>query len=256
MLDIVQFPCIPSNANYGYLIRDQATGTVAAIDSPDPDVIERELDARDWSLDLILNTHHHWDHVDGNPQLKARYGATVIGPEYEQRKIKKIDQTVRAGDTVAVGASTATVHHTPGHTLGHIVYHFEALSLAFVGDTLFAMGCGRLFEGTPAQMWQSLAMLRDWPEDTVIYCAHEYTQANARFALSVEPGNAALQQRAAEVDRLRADDQPTVPTTIALERATNPFLRPDSPEIQAAVDRQGADLAEVFGEVRRRKDAF
>lgn len=256
MLDIVQFPCIPSNANYGYLIRDQATGTVAAIDSPDPDVIERELDARGWTLDLILNTHHHWDHVDGNPQLKARTGCTVVGPDYERRKIKQIDRTVRDGDTVAVGESVASVLHTPGHTLGHIVYHFADLSLAFVGDTLFAMGCGRLFEGTPAQMWRSLARLRDWPDETVIYCAHEYTQANARFALTVEPDNAELQARAAEVDRLRADDQPTVPTTIGLERATNPFFRPDSPEIQAVVDRQGAELAEVFGEVRRRKDRF
>lgn len=256
MLEIVQFPCIPSNANYGYLIRDAATGTVAAIDSPDPDEIESELDARGWTLDLILNTHHHWDHVDGNPQLKKRYGCTVIGPEYERRKIKKIDQTVKQGDTVRVGESVANVHYTPGHTLGHIIYHFAGQSLAFVGDTLFSMGCGRLFEGTPQQMWGAMETLLTLPDDTLIYCAHEYTQANAKFALSVEPGNAALQARAAEVDRLRADDQPTVPTTLGLEKATNPFLRPHSAEIQAAVGREGAGLAEVFGEVRRRKDCF
>lgn len=256
MLEIVQFPCIPSNANYGYLVRDQASGTVAAIDSPDADMIERELDARGWTLDVILNTHHHWDHVDGNPQLKARYGCTVVGPSYEHRKIKGIDVQLSDGDTWALGESVATVLHTPGHTLGHIVYHFADDGLAFVGDTLFAMGCGRLFEGTPAQMWQSLKALRDWPDETVIYCAHEYTQANARFAVSVEPGNTDLQARAADVDALRAKDQPTVPTTIALEKATNPFLRPDSPEIQASVDRVGAELAEVFGAVRRAKDVF
>lgn len=256
MLEIVQFPCIPSNSNYGYLVRDHATGTVAAIDSPDPDMIERELDARGWNLDVILNTHHHWDHVDGNPQLKARYGCTVVGPSYERRKIKGIDVELSDGDSWALGESVAQVLHTPGHTLGHIVYYFADDGLAFVGDTLFAMGCGRLFEGTPAQMWGSLARLRDWPDDTVIYCAHEYTQANARFALSVEPGNQALQARAAEVDALRAEDKPTVPTTIARERATNPFMRPDSAEIQANVDRVGASLDEVFGEVRRRKDRF
>lgn len=256
MLDVIQFPCIPSNANYGYLIRDQATGTVAAIDSPDPDEIERQLDERGWTLDLILNTHHHWDHVDGNPQLKTRYGCTVIGPEYEQRKIKKIDQTVKQGDTVSVGESMATVHYTPGHTLGHIIFHFAEQSLAFVGDTLFSMGCGRLFEGTPQQMWGAMQTLLGLPDDTLIYCAHEYTQANAKFALSVEPGNAALQARAAEVEALRADNKPTVPTTLALEKATNPFLRPDSPEIQASVARVGADLAEVFGAVRRAKDVF
>lgn len=256
MLDVIQFPCIPSNANYGYLIRDQATGTVAAIDSPDPDEIERQLDERGWTLDLILNTHHHWDHVDGNPQLKTRYGCTVIGPEYEQRKIKKIDQTVKQGDTVCVGESVATVHYTPGHTLGHIIFHFAEQSLAFVGDTLFSMGCGRLFEGTPQQMWGAMQTLLGLPDDTLIYCAHEYTQANAKFALSVEPSNAALQARAAEVDALRAADKPTVPTTLALEKATNPFLRPDSHEIQASVARVGADLAEVFGAVRRAKDVF
>lgn len=254
MLEIHQFPCLSDN--YGFLIRDQATGTVAAIDTPDAEEYSRQLQARDWGLDLILNTHWHPDHAGGNAALKQRYGCTVIGPDAEADRIPGIDRRLTDGDTVDVGASTAQVLHTPGHTLGHIVYHFADQQVAFVGDTLFAMGCGRLFEGTPEQMWESLSRLRDWPDQTVLYCAHEYTQANAAFALSVDGDNAALVRRAAEVDRLRAAGEPTVPTRMAIERATNPFLRADDPALQAAVDQTGAPLHAVFGEVRRRKDAF
>ncbi|WP_348673060.1 hydroxyacylglutathione hydrolase [uncultured Abyssibacter sp.] len=254
MLQVHQFPCLSDN--YCFLIRDDATGCVACIDTPDGDAIARQLDDLGWSLDWILNTHWHPDHVGGNTMLKARYGCRIIGPAHEADRIPGIDQTVDEGDEVMVGECRAEVLHTPGHTLGHIVYHFADEHKAFVGDTLFALGCGRLFEGTPEQMWNSLSRLREWPDDTVIYCAHEYTQANARFALSVDGDNPALRERAEAVDAQRARGEFTVPTTIALERATNPFLRADDADLQAAVGMSGAPLPDAFAEIRRRKDAF
>jgi len=254
MLQVHQFPCLSDN--YGFLIRDDATGTVACIDTPDGDAIVRQLDDLGWPLHMILNTHWHPDHVGGNAMLKKRYDCEIVGPVHEAARIPNIDRTVDEGDVVAVGECQAQVLHTPGHTLGHIVYHFVAAQKAFVGDTLFAMGCGRLFEGSPQQMWASLSRLRDWPEETVIYCAHEYTQANARFALSVDAGNAELQARAQWVDARRASGEFTVPTTIALERATNPFLRADDAGVQAAIGMSGAPFHEAFAEIRRRKDQF
>lgn len=253
-IEIRQFPCLSDN--YGYLVRDAETGAVAAIDTPDPAAINAALEKEGWRLTHIFNTHWHPDHAGGNLALKEKWGCEIIGPRGEAAKIPGIDRMAGEGDVVSLGASRALVRDTPGHTLGHIVYHFAEDRAAFVGDTIFAIGCGRLFEGTPAQMWDSLSKIAAWPEQTRLYCAHEYTQANARFALTVDPHNKALAERAATVDRVRAQGLPTVPTTVALERATNPFLRVRDAKLQAVLGMTGADPVAVFAEVRRRKDKF
>lgn len=254
MLDILQFPCLQDN--YGYLIRDRASGQVAAIDTPDARAIDAALLREGWSLTHIFNTHWHPDHAGGNLALKARWNCRIVGPEGEAAKIPGIDEAVREGDVVSLGSSRATVFETPGHTLGHIFYYFAEDGAAFVGDTIFALGCGRLFEGTPQQMWASLSKIAALPPETKLYCAHEYTQANARFALTVDPANQALKTRAAAVDEARAKGEPTVPSTVAEEKATNPFLRADDPGVRRAVGLPGAESASVFAEVRRRKDRF
>ncbi|MEO1014049.1 MAG: hydroxyacylglutathione hydrolase [Pseudomonadota bacterium] len=253
-IDVRQFPCFQDN--YGYLVRDRETGVVATIDTPEPDRVNAELATAGWRLDLILNTHHHWDHAGGNLALKEKWGARVIGPAGEADKIPGIDELVGEGDVVKLGASSADVIETPGHTLGHIIYHFAADRIAFVGDTLFALGCGRLFEGSPAQMWSSLSKLAALPDETIVYCAHEYTEANARFALSLGEDHPALTTRADEVFAKRAAGEPTVPTTIGAERAANPFMRAAEPALAGALGLTGADPVEVFAETRRRKDAF
>jgi hydroxyacylglutathione hydrolase len=253
-LQVHMFPCLSDN--YGYLVHDPATGVTASIDTPEAAAIEAALAARGWKLTHILNTHHHFDHAGGNAELKAKWGCTVVGAANDAARIPGIDVRVADGDRFQLGTLTATVLEVPGHTTGHIAYYFAADGVVFVGDTLFALGCGRLFEGTPAQMWGSLQKLMALPDDTVVYCAHEYTQSNAAFALAVEPGNAALAARAEEVAQLRAAGKPTVPSTIGVEKATNPFLRPHSAELQRAVDRVGAAAVDVFAETRRRKDNF
>lgn len=253
-IEIRQFPCLSDN--YGFLVRDRSTGEVATIDTPDAAAINAALAHEGWSLDHIFNTHWHPDHAGGNLALKEKWGCRIVGPRGEASKIPGIDQAVGDGDVVSLGASKARIFDTPGHTLGHIVYHFADDDAAFVGDTIFAIGCGRLFEGTPQQMWTSLSKIAGLPSETKLYCAHEYTQANARFALTVDGGNDALVRRSGEVDRLRAAGMPTVPTNVAIERATNPFLRARDPMLQAAVGKAGADPVEVFAEVRRRKDRF
>lgn len=253
-LVVHMFPCLQDN--YGYLVHDPETGATASIDTPDAAAIDAALAERGWRLTHILNTHHHFDHAGGNEALKARWGCTIVGAANDAARIPGIDSGVAEGDTVTLGHARARVLEVPGHTTGHIAYHFADDGMVFVGDTLFALGCGRLFEGTPAQMWQSLGKLMALPDTTTVYCAHEYTQSNARFALSVEPDNAALVARAAAIDTLRAAGKPTVPSTIGLEKATNPFLRAASPELQATVERVGATLVDVFAETRRRKDHF
>lgn len=254
MIEIRQFPCL--NDNYGFLIRDRATGAVATIDTPDANAINAALDAAGWRLTHILNTHHHWDHAGGNLALKDKWGCEIIGPRAEAARIPGLDRAAGEGDVVLFGDSKAVVHDTPGHTSGHIIYHFADDGAAFVGDTIFAMGCGRLFEGTPAQMWASLKKIAALPPDTKLYCAHEYTQANASFALTVDPYNDDLHARAREVDRLRAQGVPTVPTTVARELATNPFLRAENQKLQSALGMTGAAAVDVFAETRRRKDRF
>ncbi len=254
LLQIHQFPCLSDN--YGFLIHDRLSGVTATIDTPDARAIHRELKRKGWRLTHILNTHHHFDHAGGNLLLKERTGCVIVGPSADAARIPGIDLQVGEGETLEFGNTQAQVFDTPGHTSGHIVYYFADEDVAFVGDTLFSMGCGRLFEGSPAQMWNSLQKLMDWPGRTRIYCAHEYTQNNGQFALTVEPDNQALIKRMEEVAQLRADGAPTVPTTMHQERRTNPFLRPDSKEIRVQLGMEDADDVAVFAEVRRRKDRF
>lgn len=253
-IDIRQFPCLSDN--YGYLVHDRETGATAAVDTPDPEAINRELEAAGWPLDYIFNTHHHFDHAGGNLALKEKWNCEIIGPKGEAKRIPGIDRAVGEGDTVELGASKATVRDTPGHTLGHVIYHFADDGAAFVGDTIFAMGCGRLFEGAPAQMWDSLSKIAAMSSETRLYCAHEYTKANAAFALSVDPDNDDLKARAEEVERLRADNIPTVPTTVGRELATNPFLRAGNAGLQASIGMKGANAIEVFAKTRALKDSF
>lgn len=244
-LEVRQFPCLSDN--YGFLVRDQETGRVATIDTPDADAILRQLEAAGWGLDLILNTHWHPDHAGGNARLIEATGCKVVGPE-EVKRIAPIDRIVGHGDIVELGATRLEVIDVGGHTLGHIAYYAPSDDLAFVGDALFALGCGRLFEGKPDQMWASLSRLSALPDDTTIYCAHEYTAANARFALSVDD-DPAVRRRAEAVFAARERGEPTVPTTIGAEKAANPFLR-------APLLRPALAPAEAFAEIRAAKDVF
>jgi hydroxyacylglutathione hydrolase len=253
-LEVHMFPCLSDN--YCFLIHDAEADVTAVIDTPEVAPINAALEEKGWRLTHILNTHHHFDHAGGNEALKAQWACTVVGAANDAGRIPGIDVRVADGETLPFGTATARILEVPGHTTGHIAYYFAEDGIAFVGDTLFALGCGRLFEGSPQQMWTSLQKLMDLPDETTVYCAHEYTQANAAFALSVEPGNAALVARNAEIERLRAQGIPTVPTTIGLEKATNPFLRPDSENLRATVGMENADPVDVFAETRRRKDHF
>ncbi len=240
--------------NYMYLLHDPSTGTTAGVDPAEAGPFLARLKERGLGLDLILSTHHHPDHVAGNLELKEATGCRIVGPGAEQDRIPGIDTPLGEGDTVDVGAEVARVYETPGHTAGHISYWFEGSQALFSADTLFALGCGRLFEGTPEQMWSSMQKYAHMPDETRVYCGHEYTQSNAAFALTVDPDNDALQARSAEIDRLRAAGEPTVPSLLGDERRTNPFLRPDDAQIRALLDMQDASDADVFGELRRRKD--
>lgn len=249
-LQIRQFPVLDDN--YAFLVHDRESGETAAIDTPDADAILAELDRAGWKLTAIWNTHWHADHAGGNAALKAATGAQIIGPEEVARLGSPPDRIIAGGDQVQLGRHRADVLAVGGHTLGHIAFHFPEAKLAFVGDALFALGCGRMFEGDPAQMWASLQRLAALPEDTAVYCAHEYTAANARFALAVDGENAALQQRAKDISALRAQGLPTLPTRIGLELATNPFLR--APALKAGLGL--VEDVEAFAELRRRKDHF
>jgi len=248
------FPCLEDN--YGYLVHDPATGSTATVDTPEVEPIERALRETGWKLTHILNTHHHFDHAGGNLELKDKTGCTIVGPKADAKRIPGIDVQVEDGDEYLFGNQKVTVFDTPGHTSGHIVFHFSDSGVVFVGDTLFSLGCGRLFEGTPGQMWNSIQKLLRLPDETAVYCAHEYTQANANFAVTVDPDNADLQNRALEIAELRAANQPTIPTSIGLERATNPFMRPDSATMRTTLGMADASDVEVFAEVRTRKDKF
>ncbi|MCB1500046.1 MAG: hydroxyacylglutathione hydrolase [Bauldia sp.] len=253
-LIIDQFPC--RSDNFGVLIHDTESGLTAAIDAPEFDPIKHRLAERGWKLDQILVTHHHLDHVEGILPLKQAYGCTVIGPAGEADKIPGLDRTVKEGDVLSFGAYEIRVLDTPGHTLGHISYYIPAAKAAFVADTLFSLGCGRVIEGTMPMMWGSLEKLLALPDDTTVYVGHEYTQANARFALTIDPSNPDLVARSGEVDALRAGNKSTLPTTIGLEKRTNPFLRVDSPAVRERLGMPAASAADVFGEIRTRKDNF
>ncbi len=254
MLTIIQIPVLTDN--YIYLIHDALSGETAAIDPALAQPVLDVLDKKDWRVTYILNTHHHSDHVGGNLELKQKTGCKIIAAHSDRERIPGIDIGVSEDDVISLGSQTARVVSTPGHTSGHIVYFFVEDGALFCGDTLFVMGCGRLFEGTPEQMWNSLQKLKALPPSTRIYCAHEYTQANGRFALSVEPENPQLQQKMLEVQQLRADNKPTVPSTIEQERATNPFFRDDSIGIQKTLGLEHESSLSVFTELRKRKDSF
>jgi hydroxyacylglutathione hydrolase len=249
-LTVHQFPCLEDN--YGFLARDEATGLAACIDTPEAGAILKALNALGWKLDLILNTHWHPDHAGGNAEIKAATGAAIVGPA-EVTRISALDREVKGGDVVMLGETRFQVIETGGHTLGHIAYFDAADAITFVGDTLFALGCGRLFEGTPEQMWTSLQRLAALPDETTVYCAHEYTASNARFALSVDD-DPALKARADEIFALRERGEPTVPTSIGLEKATNPFLR--APKLAERVGAAGEPDYKAFGAVRAAKDVF
>jgi len=252
--DIHVFPC--RSDNIGVLIRDAATGACAAIDAPEEQAVRRALAETGWHLTHILVTHKHHDHVEGIPGLKRETGATVIGPAAEAAAIPGIDRTVLEGDEVAVGDLRGKVIATPGHTLGHVAYWFAGERALFAGDTLFALGCGRLFEAGPKEMWASLSKLKVLPDETTVYFGHEYTLANARFALTVDPDNTELAERARQIETQRAEGKFTAPTTIGLEKRTNPFLRADDPAIRHHLGMEDAEEWQVFGEIRARKDKF
>ena len=246
------FLCLKDN--FGVLLHDPASGATAAIDAPEAAPVDAALKATGWRLSDILVTHHHADHTGGIAELKARHRCRVTAPRNEAARIPDVDATVGEGDIASVGALAGRVIETPGHTAGHISYFFDADRLAFVGDTLFSIGCGRVIEGTPEMMWASLLKLRALPDDTEIYCGHEYTEANIRFALTIEPDNPDLRARAEEARRQVAAGQPTIPTTIGAEKRANVFLRADVPAVAAAVGLAGRPAAQVFAEVRERKN--
>ena len=248
-LQIETVACLKDN--YAYLVRDAEAGLCAVVDPSDPGPIEAALAGS--GLTHVLNTHHHWDHTGGNEALKA-LGAVVVGPQKDRARIPGIDIGVEEAGGWRFGGREVQILEVPGHTSGAIA--FVIGEAVFTGDTLFAMGCGRLFEGTPGTMHASLAKLAALPDATSVYCGHEYTLNNARFALTLEPGNLELQARMREVEALRAEGKPTVPSTIGLEKRTNPFLRTGSAEIRATLKMEDADAVEVFAEIRRRKDNF
>ncbi len=251
---IDQFLCLTDN--FAVLLHDAASGTTIAIDAPDADAIAARLDRHGWRLTYILTTHHHRDHTGGNMALKARFGCRIIGPGAEADRIPGIDAMVVGGDRFDLAGETVAVLDTPGHTNGHISFYFPASAIVFAGDALFSLGCGRLSEGTAATLWESLLRLRALPRETAVYCGHEYTATNARFALTIEPNNLDLVARAEEVSRLRADGLPALPTTIGEEIKTNPFLRADNRRVKRALGMEDSPPGEVFAEIRRRKDAF
>lgn len=253
-LDIEQI--LVMSDNYIYLLHDSETGITAAVDPALSEPVLGWIEAMGWSLSYILVTHHHDDHIGGNLALKRATGCKIAGSRADAERIPGLDIPLTDGDIFTLGNSSAKVISTPGHTRAHLSYWFEESKALFCGDTLFSLGCGRLFEGTPEQMWGSLTTLRALPDDTRVFCAHEYTQSNARFARTVERNNPDLLARSAEVDSLRTRMQPTVPSLMGLEKATNPFLRADIELVQQGVGLAGADPAKVFGEIRRRKDAF
>lgn len=253
-VEVVTVPCLKDN--YAYLVRDEGSGKVAVVDAPEAGPIIAALDQRGWEPEQIWITHHHSDHIDGVEELRDRYGARTVGHVKDRARLPKLDQELSEGETASLGETTAGVVDVSGHTIGHIAFLLEDDRVAFTADSLMALGCGRVFEGTHAMMWESLAKLMRLPKETRIYSGHNYGQANGRFALSIEPGNEALKARVARIEEADAKGEPIVPSTLEEELATNPFLRAAEPSVKQAVGLEDADDAAVFAEVRRRKDAF
>lgn len=254
MLEILQIPVLKDN--YVYLLHEPDSGATAAVDPAVAGPVLEALDARGWRLSHVLNTHHHGDHVGGNLELKAATGCAIVGAAGDRHRIPGIDVALKDGEEFRLGSASARMLEVPGHTSGHVAFWFEDDAALFCGDTLFALGCGRLLEGSAEQMWRSLERLRALPPKAKVFCAHEYTQANARFAVTIEPGNTALRERLGRVEALRREGLATVPSSLGEELATNPFLRPESPEIRQGLGIVQAPDVEVFAEIRRRKDGF
>lgn len=253
-LELVTLPCLTDN--YAYLLHDPVTGATGVVDVPEAAPVLAELDRRGWRLGDILLTHHHDDHIAGVETLRAATGARVWGAKADRHRLPRLDMALCEGDRVPLGGDEAVVIDVPGHTLGHIAYYFAGSGLAFTGDSLMAAGCGRLFEGSPDQMWASLQKLAALPDDTRICSGHEYTTSNLRFAAATEPDNAAIAARIARVQTARAADLPTVPSLLSDERASNPFLRAALPQMKAAIGMTDAADAAVFAALRARKDRF
>lgn len=253
-LQIETIPCLSDN--YAYLAHDPATGETAVVDVPEAAPVLEALAKKNWHATHVLITHHHADHVQGLPELLAQHDAKVVGHAADASRLPPLDHAVNEGDTVKIGGETGHVMDVSGHTVGHIAFHFPDSKVVFTADSLMALGCGRVFEGTMPQMWESLSKLAALPPDTMICSGHEYTAANARFALTIEPDNPALISRAEAVDAARKKGRPTVPSLLSEELATNPFLRAADPGVQAHLGMIGANPAEVFAEIRKRKDNF
>ncbi|WP_424993124.1 hydroxyacylglutathione hydrolase [Oceaniradius stylonematis] len=254
MIEIEQFTCLSDN--FGVLLHDAETGRTVSIDAPEAAAIQAALSRRGWKLTDIVVTHKHFDHIDGLKPLKDAYGCTIAGPKAEADAIGMLDEQLAEGDVYEAGSMTFSVIETPGHTLGQINYHCPQANALFAGDTLFSLGCGRLFEGSAGDMFASLEKLKALPPQTHLYCGHEYTRSNAAFALSVDPDNDALKVRADQVEGLRAEGLPTLPVTLERELATNPFLRTGDAGIRAHLGMMDADDVAVFAELRARKDRF
>ena len=253
-VEVSMFSCLSDN--YGFLLHDVSSGLTAAIDTPEVTSINTALSDKGWKLTHIFNTHHHFDHAGGNAELKEQWGCEVVGAAKDASRIPGLDKGVHDQEKFSFGGQEIEVFSVPGHTSGHIAYYLADASILFVGDTIFSLGCGRLFEGTASQMWSSLQKLMKLPDETVIYCAHEYTEANADFAITIEPDNEALQKRIMKVRGLRAELRPTVPTTLGLEKSTNPFLRAEENSIQRRVGMLGSEPESVFAKIRQMKDSF
>ena len=255
VLDVHMFPCLSDN--YGVLVHDPVSGATASIDAPDADTVLAAVAETGWGLSHVVVTHHHWDHIGGIPKLKAETGCRIVGAASDAHRIEGLDEAVADGDEFALGQAPLRAIAVPGHTLGHLAWWCLEGGVAFVGDTLFAMGCGRVFEGTPEMMWQSLDRLQQTlPDDTLVYCGHEYTLSNAKFAVTVDPDNPVLKSRLERVVELRREGHPTLPTTMAQEKATNPFLRARDAGIRRTLGLEAAKDWEVFAEIRSRKDHF
>ena len=251
-VELVVVPCLQDN--YAFLVHNAETGDTALIDAPDAPPIQAELDARGWTLTDILITHHHWDHIDGLEPLRGE--ARVIGARADMHRLPKLDLAVAEGDMIEVCGQSTHIFDVSGHTVGHIAFYMPEAALVFTADSLMAFGCGRLFEGTPSQMWDSMQKLRSLPDDTLVCSGHEYTTANARFAASLDPENPDLILRIKETETARAAGQPTVPSTLTLEKRTNPYLRADLPEFKAVLGMSDASAVDVFTHVRALKDNF